>query len=85
MRRAYANKERKSTFEAIAEEVEVDGGGGAGDVVVGEAAAAAAAVVASLHTYIVYTRVSIEKSYDTHIIGLNLVKWLLYEIVQELF
>ena len=60
MRRAYANKERKSTFEAIAEEVEVDGGGGAGDVVVGEAAAAAA-VVASLHTYIVYTRVSIEK------------------------
>ena len=58
MRRAYANKERKSTFEAIAEEVEVDGGGGAGDVVVGEAAAA---VVASLHTYIVYTRVSIEK------------------------
>ena len=57
MRRAYANKERKSTFEAIAEEVEVDGGGGAGDVVVGEAAA----VVASLHTYIVYTRVSIEK------------------------
>ena len=52
MRRAYANKERKSTFEAIAEEVEVDGGGGAGDVVVGEAAAAA--VVASLHTYIVY-------------------------------
>ena len=42
MRRAYANKERKSTFEAIAEEVEVDGGGGAGDVVVGEAAAAAA-------------------------------------------
>ena len=53
MRRAYANKERKSTFEAIAEEVEVDGGGGAGDVVVGEAAAAAA-VVASLHTYIVY-------------------------------
>ena len=60
MRRAYANKERKSTFEAIAEEVEVDGGGGAGDVVVGEAAAAA--VVASLHTYIVYTRVSIEKA-----------------------
>ena len=55
MRRAYANKERKSTFEAIAEEVEVDGGGGAGDVVVGEAAAAA--VVASLHT-----RVSIEKA-----------------------
>ena len=61
MRRAYANKERKSTFEAIAEEVEVDGGGGAGDVVVGEAAAAAAAVVASLHTYIVYTSVFIEK------------------------
>ena len=62
MRRAYANKERKSTFEAIAEEVEVDGGGGAGDVGVGEAAAAAAAaVVASLHTYIVYTSVFIEK------------------------